>query len=66
MYMKTSEQSRENYIWYYCRHLEGFDFINVKDVAKRNGAWTASLPTIVGKIRAKEGFLVCFFCFFLL
>ena len=49
---------RENYIWYHCRHLEGFDFEKLETELKRNGAWEATLPVICGKIKAKNEFLV--------
>ncbi len=47
------EQRRENYIHYHCRHLEGFDFVNLTERTLRDGAYTAELPTISGKIEPK-------------
>ncbi|MGI9484562.1 MAG: cobalamin-independent methionine synthase II family protein [Geminicoccaceae bacterium] len=47
------EQRRENYIHYHCRHLEGFDFDNLSKAVLRDGAYTAELPTITGKIEPK-------------
>lgn len=44
------EQRRENYIHYHCRHLEGFDFDNLTKTVLRDGAYSAELPTITGKI----------------
>jgi len=44
------EQRRENYIHYHCRHLTGFDFEGLTSRTLRDGAYTAELPTIRGKI----------------
>ena len=44
------EQRRENYIHYHCRHLTGFDFDGLTPRTLRDGAYTAELPTIRGKI----------------
>ena len=44
------EMRRENYIHYHCRHLTGFDFVNLTSRTLRDGAYTAELPTINGKI----------------
>ena len=44
------EQRRENYIHYHCRHLNGFDFNNLSKTVLRDGAYSAELPTITGKI----------------
>jgi 5-methyltetrahydropteroyltriglutamate--homocysteine methyltransferase len=53
------EVRRENYIHYHCRHLDGFDFDNLTVKSVRNGAYEAELPTITGRITAREtGFLV--------
>jgi 5-methyltetrahydropteroyltriglutamate--homocysteine methyltransferase len=52
------EQRRENYIHYHCRHLTGFDFENLTALTVRDGAYTAELPTIRGKIEPRgENFL---------
>lgn len=47
------EQRRENYIHYHCRHLEGFDFDNLSKTVLRDGAYSAELPSITGKIGPK-------------
>jgi 5-methyltetrahydropteroyltriglutamate--homocysteine methyltransferase len=47
------EIRRENYIHYHCRHLRGFDFEGLTKCVVRDGAYTAELPTIRGKIEAK-------------
>ncbi len=44
------EQRRENYIHYHCRHLGGFDFENLTSRVLRDGAYSADLPTITGRI----------------
>jgi len=44
------EQRRENYIHYHCRHLNGMDFENLTARTLRDGAYTAELPTISGKV----------------
>lgn len=52
------EQRRENYIHYHCRHLNGFDFSHLTARTLRDGAYTAELPTIRGKIEPRaEHFL---------
>lgn len=53
------EVSRENYIHYHCRHLEGFDFNHLTKRELRGGAYSAELPTINGPVSARDtGFLV--------
>ena len=53
------EVKRENYIHYHCRHLAGIDFSNLTLRELRGGAFEAKLPTITGRIRARDtGFLV--------
>lgn len=52
------EVARENYIHYHCRHLEGFDFGTLTEKVLRNGAYRASLPTIVGPVAPRDLFLV--------
>ena len=51
------EIRRENYIYYHCRQLAGFDFENLTEKAMRNGAWTATVPTITGPVAAGAPFL---------
>ena len=41
---------RENYIHYHCRHLHGFDFVNLTEKEVRGGAYSAKLPSIVGPV----------------
>ncbi|MDH3375994.1 MAG: cobalamin-independent methionine synthase II family protein [Gammaproteobacteria bacterium] len=51
------EVSRENYIHYHCRHIEGIDFERLTEKSLRNGAYSAFLPTIVARVRARARFL---------
>ncbi len=51
------EIRRDNYIYYHCRHIEGFDFENLTEKVMRNGAWTARVPTIRGPLAARAPFL---------
>ena len=44
------EISRENYIYYHCRHIGGFDFMNLKNKTMRQGSWNADVPVIKSKI----------------
>lgn len=53
------EVRRENYIHYHCRHLNGFDFVNLTHRILRDGAYETDLPTISGRITVRDtGFLV--------
>lgn len=40
------EVRRENYIHYHCRHLDGFDFVNLENRVLRDGAYETDLPAI--------------------
>ena len=51
------EISRENYIHYHCRHLQGFDFTNLTAKEVRGGTYEANLPTIVGLVSLRDLFL---------
>ncbi|MEM7222395.1 MAG: cobalamin-independent methionine synthase II family protein [Pseudomonadota bacterium] len=51
------EVRRENYIHYHCRHLNGFDFENLRAKEVRGGTYSADLPTIAGPVSAREPFL---------
>ena len=52
------EISRENYIHYHCRHLHGFDFVNLTEKEVRGGTYAAHLPTINGPVSVRDQFLV--------
>lgn len=49
---------RENYIHYHCRHLNGFDFVNLIKKDVRGGAYAAELPAIVGPVSVKQPYIV--------
>ena len=51
------EIPRENYIHYHCRHIEGFDFVNLTLKPVRGGTYAANLPTVVGPVKARDTFL---------
>ena len=52
------EVKRENYIHYHCRHLSGIDFARLSVRELRGGTYSAELPTITKRIRARDvGFL---------
>ncbi|MGI9318358.1 MAG: cobalamin-independent methionine synthase II family protein [bacterium] len=51
------EIARENYIHYHCRHLNGFDFVNLTNKEVRGGNYAANLPTINGLVSARDLFM---------
>lgn len=51
------EIPRENYIHYHCRHIEGFDFVNLTLKPVRGGTYEANLPTVVAPVKARDTFL---------
>ena len=52
------EVRRENYIHYHCRNIEGIDFNHLTQEVMRNGQWVAAVPTVVGPVKSRPGFLV--------
>ena len=48
------EMRRENYIYYFCRKLNGFNFEKLTEVSLRDGAYTSKLPTLDGPVSSKE------------
>jgi len=56
--LTDGEVRRENYIHYHCRYLEGIDFEKLTKKTARTGNYKCWLPTITGKVNAKEPFLV--------
>ena len=48
------EMRRENYIYYFCRKLNGFNFGKLIEVSPRDGAYTTKVPTIDGPVSSKE------------
>ena len=51
------EVCREHYVYYHCRHVQGFDFANLTSRTMRSGAWQAQVPTVVEAVSAGEPFL---------
>jgi 5-methyltetrahydropteroyltriglutamate--homocysteine methyltransferase len=51
------EVRRENYIYYHCRNLAGFDFENLTEQDVRGGNYRAFLPTIRSDVKALGAFL---------
>lgn len=52
------ELRRENYIYYFCRNLQGFDFHDLTHQVLRNGAWEADVPTVRAPIVVGEPIMV--------
>ena len=50
------EVRRENYIHYHCRHLEGFDFVDLENRVLRDGAYETDLPAIRQAVRHTGNF----------
>lgn len=48
--VSDGEVRRENYIHYLCRFIEGIDFNQLTESSCRNGAYTATLPTVRGPV----------------
>lgn len=48
------EMGRNNYIYPFCRNLNGFDWANLKKKTCRNGKWTGLLPCVVSEISLKK------------
>ena len=51
------EIARENYIHYHCRHLDGFDFVNLTNKEVRGGTYFANLPIIAGPVSLRSHFI---------
>ncbi|MBT3659054.1 MAG: cobalamin-independent methionine synthase II family protein [Rhodospirillaceae bacterium] len=51
------EVRRENYVYYHCRHLSGFDFDNLTERDVRGGNYRAWLPSVRGPVKAEDAFL---------
>ena len=51
------EVRRENYIHYHCRHLAGFDFVQLRDKPIRDGAQVLTVPSVQGPVAAGAPFL---------
>ncbi|XP_078687222.1 5-methyltetrahydropteroyltriglutamate--homocysteine methyltransferase-like isoform X4 [Branchiostoma floridae x Branchiostoma belcheri] len=48
------ELRRENYILYFCRQLNGFDFDNLVKETFRNGAWSGYVPAVVSEVGPRD------------
>ncbi|XP_077866510.1 5-methyltetrahydropteroyltriglutamate--homocysteine methyltransferase-like [Saccoglossus kowalevskii] len=48
--ISDGEMRRDNYVYYFCRHVNGFDFKNPVVKPIRNGACEIHMPRIIGKI----------------
>ena len=48
------EQRRDNYVHYQCRHFDGIDFHDLTAKTWRGGAMQTTLPTIRGKVTARN------------
>lgn len=55
--VSDGEVRRDNYVFYYCRHLDGFDFEHRTRIVGRSGAWEWVGPTITGPIAPGRAFL---------
>jgi len=55
--VSDGEERRDNYVYYHCRHLDGFDFEHRTRIAGRSRAWEWPMPTITGPIAARQAFL---------
>ena len=52
------EISRENYIHYHCRHLEGIDFEILTKKTLRTGNYSSFLPTVRKRVKPRDLYLV--------
>ena len=55
------EIRRENYIYYHCRTLNGFDFAHLTRRVMRSGSWIAEVPTVTGPLSAGDPFLLRYY-----
>lgn len=46
------ELYRENYIYFQCRHMNGFDFEHLQKLSMRNGQYIAHVPRIISPVSA--------------
>ena len=61
--VSDGEQRRDNYVYYFCRRLTGFDFEDRARIVRRSGAWTWTAPRIAGPVASTGAFLVDDYCF---
>ncbi len=55
--VSDGEERRDNYVYYHCRHMNGFDFENRTPIYRRSGAWKWVAPTITGPVASRQVFL---------
>lgn len=48
--VSDGEQRRDNYVYYFCRRLAGFDFEDRARIASRSGTWTWAAPRITAPV----------------
>lgn len=56
--LTDGEQRRDNYIYYFCRSLDGFDFERRARADKRSGVWSWEMPRIIGPVSSTGATLV--------
>ncbi len=55
--VSDGEIRRDNYVYYYCQNLNGFDSKRRARITGRAGAWSWVAPTITGPIATRQPFL---------
>jgi len=55
--VSDGEIRRDNYVYYYCQHLDGFDSERRARITGRSGAWNWAAPMITGPIATRQLFL---------
>ena len=55
--VSDGEIRRDNYVHYYCQHLDGFDFERRARITGRSGAWSWAAPMITGPIASRQSCL---------
>ena len=48
------EIRRDNYVYYYCQHLDGFDAERRARITGRSGSWSWVAPMITGPIATRS------------
>ena len=52
--VSDGEIHRDNYVYYYCQHLDGFDAERRARITGRSGAWSWVAPMITGPIATRS------------
>ena len=55
--VSDGEERRDNYVYYFCRRLDGFDFEYRTRIVGRSGAWEWPAPRITGPIISRRNYL---------